>query len=271
MRKLTNEEIKCIELNILKEFVKCCEEYGLRYYLCGGTLLGAIRHKGFIPWDDDIDICMPREDYEIFTNIFRDNDIFLLRSNCRNNFIGGLSQLVDRTTIVDYKYKSDNCYINLWIDIFPIDGLPEDICEVEKIYKKCYFYRTIYQLVDCKLGEGSTVFKKYIKYILKPLARIVGKKRCIDKIEEIINLHPYSESMYVGCVSNGIYGVGERMLKSEFEKSVNVEFEGYIFKTFSCWDSYLKGIYGDYMKLPPIEKRKIHIMSAYKITGNEGL
>ena len=79
-------------------------------------------------------------------------------------------------------------------------------------------------------------------------------------------MHP---SKYVGAITWGLYGVGERMLKSKFEKEVEVEFEGHRFPTFSCWDSYLKGLYGDYMQLPPVEKRKTHDMVAYLFDDNK--
>ncbi|MCC8173250.1 MAG: LicD family protein, partial [Odoribacter sp.] len=152
---------------------------------------------------------------------------------------------------------------NLWIDIFPVDGLPENIRIVKNIYEKCSFFRTIFSLNAAKLGEGTTTFRKYSKFLLKPIAKLYGKKRCTDQIERIAKQYNYNESQYVGAVTWGLYGVGERMLKADFEKSVEVEFEGHKFPTFSCWESYLHGLYGDYMQLPPLEKRKTHDMEVY--------
>ena len=106
---------------------------------------------------------------------------------------------------------------------------------------------------------------KYLKYILKPVVSLYGKKRCVNKLENIAAEHPYNESDYVGIVTWGLYGVGERMLKTEFEKAVEVEFEGRKFPAFLCWDSYLRGLYGDYMQLPPVEKRKTHDMVAFLV------
>jgi len=266
LKKLDSKLVKNIELNILVEFDKFCRVNNLVYYLAGGTLLGAIRHKGFIPWDDDIDVCMPRKDYLKFVNTFDGwNKNLEVRSNLKNNFGAPFSKIVDLRTKIDAKYTNNDVDTNLWIDVFPVDGLPENIEEVRHIYDKCDLYRRVLLLTGAKLGEGKTTLKKYSKYILKPLVNLYGKQRCIDKIEKGAAMYPYEESEYVGIVTWGLYGAGERMLKSEFEKSIEVEFEGHKFPAFSCWDSYLRGLYGDYMQLPPVEKRKTHDMVAYLI------
>lgn len=261
MKKLTHEEIQHIELQILLNFTKFCQEHNLRFYLSGGTLLGAIRHRGFIPWDDDIDICMPRADYERLLMVYKSNDIYQLSSNHLNNSLFPYANLKDMRTYVKSKYIRNDSH--LWIDIFPVDGLPDSLNLVKDIYKECNFYRRIFLLEDARLGEGKTTFRKYLKYILKPISILYGKKRCVEKIEQIAKKHSYQDCKYVGAVTWGLYGAGERMLKSEFEKQVMVEFEGHQFPAFSCWDSYLKGLYGDYMQLPPVEKRQTHDMKVY--------
>lgn len=260
MKKLTAEEIKIKEIDMLLELHCFCIKNNLRYYISGGTLLGAIRHKGFIPWDDDIDVCMPRNDYQILLEKF-----FSDKKNLRliTSFDIPFAKIVDLNISINSKFDLSKSKKFLWIDIFPVDGLPENIQDVKKIYDKCNFYRSILKLIDAQLGEGTTLFRKYSKYILKPLAKLYGRKRCIDKIEQIAKSNPYETSKYVGAVTWGLYGTGERMLKSEFEKSVEVEFEGHKFPAFSCWDSYLRGLYGNYMELPPIEKRKTHNMTVY--------
>lgn len=264
-KRLSLNQIKKIELDILIYFDKYCCEHGLRYYLAGGTLLGAIRHRGFIPWDDDIDVCMPRADYEYLISNFDEYKNFKLLTYCSGTIDRPFLRLVNKDTIVEWSYFDNKLDNNIWIDIFPVDGLPNDYNEVKKIYKTCDVYRKVLVLTDVKLGEGKSIVKKYAKYILKPLANIYGKHRCINNIEKIAAQYPYNESNYVGIVTWGLYGAGERMPKSEFEKPIEVEFEGYKFPAFSCWDSYLKGLYGDYMQLPPVEKRKTHDMVAYLV------
>ena len=266
MQKLDIGTIRVCELNILLQFDKFCRHHNLVYYLAGGTLLGAIRHRGFIPWDDDIDVCMPRTDYLKFIYNFDGwNQYLKVKSNELGNLDANFSKIIDIRTIIKSKYSLNNVDTHLCIDVFPVDGLPNDINEVATIYKRNDFYRRVLFLCDSKLGEGRTIFRRIAKYILKPLANLYGKQRCIDNIEKIAAKYPYESSKYVGAVTGGLYGVGERMLKSEFEQSVEVEFEGYWFPAFSCWDSYLKGLYGDYMQLPPVEKRKNHDMLAFSI------
>ena len=261
MKQLDKNKIQQKELQILKCVGRFCEKNHLKYYLAGGTLLGAIRHKGFIPWDDDIDICMPRPDYERFIRSFNSTNNLMIKSSSLGNWNAPFAKVLDLSTKVESQFSEDE--VHLWIDIFPVDGLPSDITEVKNIYEKCSKYRQLYCTGNARLGEGKTVLRKYAKYILKPLICAYGVKRLSEKIETIARSHSYDDSKYVGIVTWGLYGVGERMLKTEFEKGVSVEFEGHQFPAMSCWDGYLSGIYGDYMQLPPVEKRKTHDITVY--------
>lgn len=262
-RAINRDEIQKRELSILLIFQKFCQKQGLKFYLAGGTLLGAIRHHGFIPWDDDIDVCMPRRDYEQLLKTFPKGGQYILRAPALENFMKPFAKIVDRDTEVESEYTLDCDDSHLWIDIFPVDGLPDSIDTVRSIYKKCEFYRMIYLYTNVKLGVGTTTLRKYAKYLLKLLANLYGKERCVRKLEQIANRYPYDDYNYVGAITWGLYGEGERMNKSEFEKEVSVEFEGHRFPAFSCWDSYLKGLYGNYMELPPVEKRRTHSMKVY--------
>lgn len=262
--RLSLEKIKKAEVGILLEIVSFCQNHQLQVCLSGGTLLGAIRHHGFIPWDDDIDVCMPRNDYEKFIRLFQSEHKYIkVQSLLDPDFSAPFAKVVDLRTLVKSEFNCCDINQHLWVDVFPVDGLPENIEEVKRIYEKCNYYRKIYLLTEATLGKGKTKIRKYLKYILKPLANLYGKKRCCEKIEAVAQSYPYDDYEYVGAITWGLYGVGERMLKSEFEKQVMVEFEGYQFPTFSCWDSYLKGLYGDYMQLPPVEKRRTHDMEVY--------
>jgi lipopolysaccharide cholinephosphotransferase len=261
MKKLNLREIHLRELNILMELDEFCKENHLRYYLSGGTLLGAIRHKGFIPWDDDIDVCMPRPDYMYLLENFKCSSTLEVRSNLLNNWDAPFAKIIDYNTEVHSLYSLSEK--NLWIDIFPVDGLPENVDKVAKIYKRCEFYRKLFMICNARMGKGKTYFHRVAKSLIKPVVVLYGKGNIVKKIEKIAQSYPYKDCKYVGAITWGLYGVGERMLKSEFEKQTMVEFEGHHFPAFSCWDSYLRGLYGDYMKLPPIEKRQTHDMEVY--------
>lgn len=261
MRKLTTDEIKKYELNILLDIQSFCVKNSIKFYLCGGTLLGAIRHHGFIPWDDDIDICMPRPEYIKFLQTYQSANGYIAKSNFLKNWDAPCAKVVDPSTLVDSQISENET--GLWVDIFPVDGLPSDIDEVSAIYKKCNFYRKLYWNGHAISGTGRTRFHRYIKYLLKPLLNLYGLQRISNQIEAIAQKHPYENADYVGIVTWGLYGIGERMKKQEFECETKGVFEGHEFPIFSCWDSYLHGLYNDYMKLPPKEKRKTHSMNAY--------
>ena len=265
-KQLNRKEIQNIEFEILLSFDRFCKDNNLRYYLCGGTLLGAIRHKGVIPWDDDIDVCMPRPDYEKFIELFDGCfDNLYVKSNRKNNFYAPFSKVVNNKTRyidIDTEDSEDN---HLWIDVMPVDGLPNEIQEVIDIYNKCNLYRWFLVRTILKYGVGASVLRKYSRYLIRPLARLIGAKRCTNNIESIALKYSYDFSNYVGIVTWGLYGAKERMVKSEFESSILVEFEGHYFPAFSCWEKYLTNLYGDYLVLPPIEKRQTHNIVAYCI------
>lgn len=267
MERLTLSEIKNIELDILKTFDRFCRENNLYYSLCGGTLLGAVRHKGFIPWDDDIDVCMSRSDYEKFKKIFPEilNKIYKIRSIENNNFDKPYLKMININTKVKPNIEKEDINDSLWIDIFPVDGLPEDYSKLKKIYNKARIYRMLLMINCLKKYKPKGFFKNFIKPIVIFIAKLFGKLYWSKKLEKLALINNYDKSNFVGILVWGLYGTGERMIKKGFEKKIELEFEKNKFYVFSCWDDYLKGIYGEYMKIPPIENRKIHDIEAYFI------
>ena len=263
-KKLSISEVKEIELGLLLKFDQICQQHGLTYYLCGGTLLGAIRHKGFIPWDDDIDVLMPRGDFEKLLELEKMQDsteIEQIVSWKSGKSIYPFIKLINTNTVLKEKYLSEEFTTGVWIDIFPFDGMPDDDRLIAKKFKKIKFYKTILLTAYSEQGTGASWIATAVKMILIPLCKHINTTRLCDKLNTISKEYPIEDSPYVGGFLWG-YGPQEKMPRT-FLESVEVEFEGHKFPAPKCWDYYLTQLYGDYMKLPPEEKRVFHDFDAW--------
>ena len=265
MKELSLKEIQDIELDMLVKFAKFCQENKLHFYLCGGTLLGAIRHQGFIPWDDDIDVCMPRPDYDRLIN---NCSLKLSNISLFSSENGNLMVPFAKLKRIDTKVVSENCRSNIddkiWIDIFPVDGLPEAVSNQKKLYRKAYILRALLTLSQGQLLGCSSFFLKIIKRIICPFAYLIGGKRFCLWLNSLSRKISYEKSEYVGCITWGLHGVpGEVMRRAEFEKCKTAIFCDIKFPIFSCWKEYLSGCYGDYMLIPDEKKRQTHKIRAY--------
>lgn len=273
---ITIEEIHNVQSKMLKEFKKFCENNNLRYYLCGGTLLGAIRHKGFIPWDDDIDVLMPRPDYEKLIEITENNKVIapkIYLASYKNS-----KESMPFIKLFNEEYRVEEKYIKfengqfLWLDIFPMDGLSDNDNDNAKLYKEIKILRdilTLRLLDENKIYSSSTT---KLKAIFKPLVKcvidIIPVKYFLMLIDKKSQKYNFNNSKYVGGVMWG-YGLQEKMLKKKVLKTVKVDFEGEKYDTFSCYDEYLHNLYNDYMKLPPVEERSTHISKIVKVGIHE--
>lgn len=264
MRQLLMNEVKEILLEILLKFDEYCTQNGLRYYLCGGALIGAIRHKGFIPWDDDIDVLMPRPDYERLIELERKKkisdtfDLFTYK-NRNSNLI--FIKLGDITTQIYNKYQVENECIS--IDIFPIDGMSNENFVNKKRFNVMKFYHYLYSLKLWRFGNATSLPKNIIKSICYPISLTVNHSFICNKMDMFAKKYSFEHSYYIGDIIWG-YGVKEIVSKEEFLPQVTVKFENYEFKTTQMYDKYLSQVYGDYMSLPPEEKRKNHELIAYR-------
>lgn len=274
MKEIDNETLKKLELNILKDVAGFCEKNGLRYYLCGGTLIGTIRHKGFIPWDDDIDIIMPRPDYMRFMKLYNQEKSFYRVHSLVTDpkWYSTFAEVEDNRTVKIYKNfnQKENNGVN--IDIFPIDGSPNNEEERKRFWLINNILTRIATLAQLNFSVSNhfadqdkrfsmirTWLRTLVKFIAIPVARCICS---VVNLNEIVTKramkYDVDQSKYIGVSSFPHYGYRECVKGSSFLKITKRPFEGILFNTPDNYDEYLSNLYGDYMKLPPKEKQVTH-------------
>lgn len=263
---LSMQEVQQGALEILKKIDNVCNKLNLEYYLAYGTLIGAIRHKGFIPWDDDIDIMMPRHDYNILIDYFASHKDELMPFEIINPSVNKKCPYTI-SRISDSRYQlnvdnEDNYGIGLFVDIYPLDGAGNSVSEYTKLKNKSSRYASLCFLSTrqkVKRENTNSNFKMIIKYPAFVLAKILGKDYFMNHLYKLASTYNYDSSKYIGCIiwgsDDGVRGI---FPKSWFDDSIEVEFEGLNFKAPKDYDKILRRLYGDYMKLPPENKRIAH-------------
>lgn len=258
MKKLTENEIRQIQLNILCFLHNVCEENGLRYYLCGGSLIGAVRHNGFIPWDDDIDVDMPREDYMRLKKIISSNNKYrLLTYESSTNYNLAFGKLIDcNTSIIENNNPEESVEWGIYVDIFPIDGLPKN-------YYKLYFNALVRLNEFILIGTRKTLpwsagIVKSLKNRTKHrITKVIGVKRLKKLLLSLSQKYLFENSEMVCCIGGG-YGRKELYPRHYFDKRILADFAGKKYYIPAEYDAFLTQMYGDYMKLPPKEDRIAH-------------
>lgn len=263
MKELSLDEVKNIEFEILVDVANYCDKNNLRYYLSSGTLLGAIRHKGFIPWDDDIDINISRPDYVKFVNGYNKNHNgnYVLSSIENNkNHLFTFAKVFDNRTIKiesGISYNSNNMG-GVDIDIFPIDGLPTNINQSNKYFKKQIRAYKGYALSIMKFSKGKNFLRSFVKFIVLFIFKSIGKTRFIKLINKNAMKYDFDSSEYIALSVAPYYGNKERILKSSYIDQVKVEFEKEMFYAPLCYHEHLTNLFGDYEKMPPKSERVTH-------------
>lgn len=270
-RIATAEELKKIEIDMLRFFRDTCEEHGLTYYLAFGTLIGAVRHKGFIPWDDDIDILMPRKDYEKLQSLtiedrWSDYRFLSYKSEPRYGY-PWIKLACKKVELRPSRFNNGFLY-GTSLDIFALDSIEgnseEIIPKTDKI-KNSFLYDMKIRQFYAGVNQGN----KINKLIRKLYYNIIGSRMgsaysLIDATEKKIKSISSDDAKYCVYVFDRYSSLWEK--KWFGDKPVYLEFEGEKFRVPENYDKVLRESYGDYMKLPPEEKRvPIHIYSAYYV------
>ena len=273
-----NEQVRKLQLrefNILKDVVDIMDKIGATYYLSAGTLLGAIRHKGFIPWDDDIDIMLPRKDFELFLSVaheylpdyyrilhysqkYPDNIRSEMERQLANNVL--VIQILDTRYSVKRQIYSHTHVQNIWIDIAALDEVPDN-----PIIYKWYWFRlkslhTMLNIYRLEFKEKGYVSRTKLGDFLLKLNNMTHFARCVKPIKVIAKmdkfLKKYDNRGYKRYINfMGEYKFKEVLPISFLGKETFEYFEGMRMRIPERYDLYLSAIYGDYMKLPPEEKR----------------
>ena len=258
MKQLTKEEIKNIQLKILNIVANYCDKENLTYFLGYGTLLGAVRHQGYIPWDDDIDILMPRPDYEKFIRdfcIMEDYKVYSYSIDSEYPYTFAKvsyekSLLIEKT---DLGFKK----LGVNIDIFPLDGLPSSEKIRKKIFRTIKIRENILDIKKISINKNRSKYKNMILRIGKSILYPISYKKIIENINIDASKYNYYDCDFIGNIVSS-YGYDEIMPKEIFEDKIKLKFEGDEFYAPIGYDKYLVNIYDNYMEMPPLENRVTH-------------
>ena len=266
MKKIEQQECREIQMSILDEIDRICKENNLKYSLAYGTLLGAVRHKGYIPWDDDIDICMLREDYEKLISILKDPAtqkkgwLTLVDIECDDYYYGFAKVYDNRTYVNMSRHKGE---MGLWVDIFPLDGLPKWQWLERPFVLYCSFLRVIGLALSSDLNSKAyTAWTRLYKKFLYAIASVIGKKRFCRYMDRVYRHYPVNNSNRVAALFFDLKADHVLCLE-KLQEMASYQFENRKYDGFNYYGYDVPEIYHDYMQLPPVEKRFCHDFDAW--------
>ena len=247
----TVSQMQNIVFKMLCDIDDYCKENNIRYYLSGGSCLGAVRHQGFIPWDDDADIMIPRPDFNRFIEGFK--------GKYKTKYGAGSLQIDkewpmqfgrvwDLSTEAHYK-NLDTKSMGVFIDVFPIDGLPEQRSKQHLLYKKLKCINVL-RHASMRIGFREEEKYRFLKRILHIFCKPIGPHRFAQMMEKQVINYSFDESKYVGVSMACHYGERETIEQEKMSSSQLLLFNNRLLPVPVGYETYLTNLYGDYMKIP---------------------
>ena len=262
MKELSTEESLKIMVDILKRIADFCEEHSINYFLGFGTMIGAVRHHGMIPWDYDIDVLMPRNDYERFIRLFNekntDKDLEVLSRLINREYKGKICRVRNIKTINlnlgnSKRYDAER---SVCVEVYPIDGMNADPKKQKEFQRKMRLLLYLYLIKTIKFRKGRKIYKSILLCLMKAATLPITIDYILDKIEKMNHKYPIDESEFIAipAASNNLDKVV--VPKDVISDKIMMPYEGYEMPVPKGYDIWLRSLYGDYMKLPPEEEIK---------------
>lgn len=247
--------LQLTQLEMLKVVDGFCKKYGIHYSLYAGTLLGAVRHKGFIPWDDDLDICMPRKEYDRFLVLWQQNPVegyILQNKDISPAYMNSFSKIrKDHTTFLEHEEDIGQFHTGIFIDIFPLDRIPSAWLPKRLFYLRCMLYQLMMREYAPKEGNPAVRLGSRLLLKLIPTGKRAGMaKNLLKKLKA----YQYDSAMNIVGIET-MRSVKIEYPSTMFDVYSDLPFETNNFPVFSQWDMNLRSKFGEYMQLPPEEQR----------------
>jgi lipopolysaccharide cholinephosphotransferase len=263
--ELTNDQVREVQLAILTEIDAACRRDGLRYYLWAGSLLGAVRHGGYIPWDDDVDVAMPREDFKRFCSGFNVDGLDVYTMEQHPQYAYPFARVADRGTLI-HEGLAMSIPMGINVDVFPLDGWPNS-----RFHRAAHRARLtlLHKLVSfVKLGPNPDrpARKELLRRVLQPWLSLIPMRRMAGLVSSIAQKYEFDLSSHVGVT---VFRYLEDIERTAYGTPVEVTFEERARLGPCDPDGVLRNLYGNYMSLPPEDERTPyrHALAAYRLTS----
>ncbi len=256
---ISSEEVRSLQLAIMDEIDAFCREAGIEYFLIAGTLIGAVRHQGYIPWDDDLDIALPREQYEKLIASFesRSGKVRILTHKNSSTYIYPFAKAIRTDTLL---IESDEKHaIGVNIDIFPLENAPDDVEECRRIFKKMKRWRSLLDLKYMGQNPDRAFWKKAVVFVGRRALKAVPDRWVLHKLDKILKAaHNREVPVRYSAAFCEPRGACELYFTEDFSKQMDAPFEGRSYRIPVGYHRMLTAGYGDYMQPPPQAERVTH-------------